>query len=99
MMLFTEIYLTILFDNCGDPYNDTAFYLKEDAIKYIIDNVKNDPDIIEWYTEEKIRVENDEGLEEYEKDILKVTYEEWLALKLLDGGIDEKAYLEEIEIR
>ena len=97
-MLPTEIYLVILYDRCGDPYNDTAFYNKEDAIKYIIDNVKNDCDVVDWYTEEKERVEDKEELGEYEKDILKVTYEEWLILKLLDGGIDEKAYLEGIEI-
>lgn len=78
----TKIYMVVLYDRCGDPCNDRAFEKEADAINYTYTQIKDNEFLREVFTEAEIENE---------------TYEEWVKRKI-KKGIDETAYIEEIDV-
>ena len=78
----TKIYLVVLYDGCGGLCNDRAFERKADAINYAYTEIKDDEFLREDFAEAEIENES---------------YEEWLKRKI-KKGIDETAYIEEIDV-
>jgi hypothetical protein len=75
--------MVVLYDRCGDPYNDRAFEREADAINYIYTQIKDDEFLRESFTDAEIEDES---------------YEEWVKRKMKEEGIDETAYIEEIDV-
>lgn len=79
-----SVYLVILYDNCGDAYNDIAYADKEKAIEYAYQQIKNDENLLNWYDD----------------DTRTVGYELWVKNMLReDGYIDEIGGIEKIEVK
>lgn len=81
----TIVYLVVLYDNCGDAYNDKAYTDREKAIEYACQQVKDDENLLNWYDDDE--------------DAKTVGYELWIKNMLRkDGYIDEIGGIEEIEV-
>ena len=82
----TKVYMVVLYDMCGDSYNDRAFMKREDAINYAYEKVKN----IDWLRES--------WQDEFEDaDIENQTFEDWVKDDI-SSGIDECVYIDEINV-
>ena len=81
----TQIYMVVLYDMCGDSYNDRAFMKREDAINYAYEKIKNIDWLREEWQEEYADTEENLSFEQYAKDDIS-------------GGIDECVYIDEINV-
>ena len=81
----TSVYLVVLYDNCGDTYNDIAYTDKEKAIEYAYQQVKNDENLLDWYNDDE--------------NAKTVGYELWIKNMLREYGyVDETVGVEEIKV-
>ena len=78
------VYLVVMYDNCGDAYNDVAFITKEDAIEYAYQQIKNEERLKEWYFEEELE---DISYQQYVKNMLEE-----------EGYIDELVQIDRVDV-